>query len=643
MDDIWDSKIWDSIKIALESSNEGIVLVTTRRVDIAKYIGRVYRLPPLSEKYSRTLLYRRLFGSEQACPSELADKYEKFIKMCCGIPLAIIAWSNFLSNMELQAVQDPFHYDRVGHVRKILALSYTDLPPHLKSCLLYFSMFPRGYKISVERIVRGWIAEGFIEEFRPKTFQEIGENYLYELTNRCLIEPDLVDANGKILFCHVHDLIHDLITSLSTERNFSTILNGNGAESVSLPINRLSIHENETEGKYSMQQVNFCHVRSLVVCGDANLMPSLSYFEQLRVLDLGSCDALQNDQLKGIDRSPLLRFVVIGGNSITRLPNEMVKLKLLQILDLRESGLSELPEIIVRLSKLKHLYVNSHMKIPDGIGNMNALQELGDINISKPELLKELSKLQMLSSLGIAIWSWNESLMSFDGAIVEYLSSLAQGNIKCLSILTNCSLDFMEKLDIEWAVGLQKLEIMYGAFHSLPSRWIHSLHNLSMLSIQVYKLLQQLITMLGKLPNLYSLSLKTMHAPEGNIVIGTDGFQKLTGFNFASNAMGVIFAPGAMKNLERLKLSFQASRTEDVCKGFKFGLQHLNSLEHVCVEINCFNTTYLVVERAEAAIRDEISWHQILEIQRVREEGMIKEQEQERVTAFLERRNQMRD
>lgn len=44
-----------------------------------------------------------------------------------------------------------------------LNLSYRDFPYYLKPCFLYLSIFPEDSVISRMRIVRRWVAEGFVE------------------------------------------------------------------------------------------------------------------------------------------------------------------------------------------------------------------------------------------------------------------------------------------------------------------------------------------------------------------------------------------------------------------------------------------------------------------------------------------------
>lgn len=619
------------------NSKDSAILTTSNNFRIAEHVGdgSVYTLAPLSKTDSGKLFYGRLFPSEGKCPPELTEISKTILRKCGGIPLAIIATIDLLASKsytvkDWQAVNEHFGYElQQGRydVRRIVTPSYNDLPLHLKFCLLYLGMFQRGYEISGDRLIWGWIAQGFIPNNMGRTLQEVGESWLNELIDRNLVESVEVDASGKPLSFRVYGLIHDLIVSLLTEENVATILYGQQGGSLKDTVYQLSIRGN------TMPEVrtSLSPVWSLVVSGDASLMPSLSEFKNLRIMDLGGCESLQNEHLNGVGRLVLLVCLVLRGACITDIPKDIGGLTFLETLDLRGTSIKELPESIVQLIKLKRLYVDSRTKIPNGIEKLEALEELGDVSIKNFVLLREVSKLERLRVLRIAIWSWDESYDN--SSLLKNLQFLGRGKqqIQSLSILSSISLRFLDDLDVKWP-SLQKLEIRHNTFDKLPA-WLCSVENLTSLSIEVDKLSRDIVDMLGNIKNLSSLSVTSKQAldeTEERSGIGASGFSKLTSFHIFSNAMEKLFEPGAMPSLTMLRLSFQASRTNDVNRDFDFGLENLSSLElkHVHVEIICFNATLELVEEAEAAIEDAISrnlnCHPNLKIQRIREEDMMK-------------------
>jgi hypothetical protein len=115
----------------------------------------------------------------------------------------------------------------VEEMKKILLFSYYDLPPHLKPCLLYLSIFPENFKIIRVDLIWRWIAEGFVHSEKQETsLYELGESYFNELINRNMMQPIGIDEEERVEACCVHDIVLDLIRCLSSEENFVTILDG---------------------------------------------------------------------------------------------------------------------------------------------------------------------------------------------------------------------------------------------------------------------------------------------------------------------------------------------------------------------------------------------------------------------------------
>jgi len=86
IDDIWDAPSWDIIRCGLPESMNGSRVITTTRIETAaracctnrsKY---VYKMNPLNEQASRRLFFKRIFGSEDACPPYLKEVSAEILK-----------------------------------------------------------------------------------------------------------------------------------------------------------------------------------------------------------------------------------------------------------------------------------------------------------------------------------------------------------------------------------------------------------------------------------------------------------------------------------------------------------------------------------------------------------------------------------
>jgi len=175
-------------------------------------------------------------NTQKKCPDELAELSDRILKKCAGVPVAIISMAGLLACKARNKMDWYEVYHSIGtglednfdveNMRKILSFSYYNMPSNLRTCLLYFNMFPEDYEVQKNCLIWMWIAEGFIHcENQGKSLFEIGESYFNELINRYMIQP-IFDPYDKVYECRVLDMVLDLIRSLSSEANFVTISNG---------------------------------------------------------------------------------------------------------------------------------------------------------------------------------------------------------------------------------------------------------------------------------------------------------------------------------------------------------------------------------------------------------------------------------
>lgn len=86
IDDIWSNVVWETIKYTFLGNECGSKIITTTRIlDVAKEVGGVYQLKPLSPAVSRKLFYQKIFGAEDRCPVQLAVVSEGILKKCGGV------------------------------------------------------------------------------------------------------------------------------------------------------------------------------------------------------------------------------------------------------------------------------------------------------------------------------------------------------------------------------------------------------------------------------------------------------------------------------------------------------------------------------------------------------------------------------
>ncbi|KAL0298512.1 UNVERIFIED_CONTAM: putative late blight resistance proteinR1A-10 [Sesamum radiatum] len=80
--------------------------------------------------------------------------------------------------------------------------------------------FPEDYEIHVSKLVKLWMAEGFMKPSVSKSFEQGAEEYLDDLVKRSLVLVTRTKSTGKIKSCSVHDLVRDLCIRKAREEKF---------------------------------------------------------------------------------------------------------------------------------------------------------------------------------------------------------------------------------------------------------------------------------------------------------------------------------------------------------------------------------------------------------------------------------------
>ncbi|KAK1274032.1 Disease resistance protein RPM1 [Acorus gramineus] len=557
LDDVWDVSLWSEIKDVFNTSKRRIMF-TTRNSEIATSLAsssdRVFNLKPLQDDEARKLFCSIAFRGDRGgiCPTELEDLAKETINKCDGLPLAIVTLGGLL---------------RTKKMSNILMLSFHDLPHYLKNCFLYCSAFPEDYRIKRKRIIRLWVAEGFIEERDGMTMEEIAEQYLNQLILRNMLFDDKRNVWGRLKLCKMHDIVREVAISISKKQKFPTT-----------GVRRISVAEvndtiQEELGKMS-------RLRSLLVFATNvfNIKTSLG-FKLLRVLDLQ--DALIDSIPDELGDLFNLRFLGLRNTKVKMLPKRLKRLQNLQTLNLVYSNVEKIPNGVTKLPNLRHVFLQNSFQ--DGLWIVK----------TKPKhvwVSKELQTLQGISSSNEVVRQVGDLTQLRSFAIVDVRES--QGTKLCASIK---KMKFLHTLRIQ-ATDTGKAPLVLetldppppllqtlslgGRLQGTLPRWFNSLINLKILRLKLSGLKEDPLLSLKSLPNLVVITLKNAYDGE-ELCIQADGFPSLKELWLVelSHLKQITIEEGAMQSLKEFNLM--------MCKELKTvpqGIERLTTLQELYLQ-----------------------------------------------------------
>ncbi|XP_057802687.1 putative late blight resistance protein homolog R1A-10 [Salvia miltiorrhiza] len=232
MDDMWSGEAWDVVRRVLPDDGNGSrVVLTTRLFEVASYpdpSNRLHEMSLLNADQSWNLFKNKMFADEE-CPSNLEDIGKEIAGSCKGLPLAIVVIAGLLSRES----KNPSSWQEIAEkvksaettehdqINEILSLSYAQLPQYLRPCFLYMASFPEDDEIHVVKLMRLWVAEGFLAfSINSKSFEEVAEECLDELVKRNLVLVTKRKSDNRIKSCSLHDLMRDLCIRKAHESQF---------------------------------------------------------------------------------------------------------------------------------------------------------------------------------------------------------------------------------------------------------------------------------------------------------------------------------------------------------------------------------------------------------------------------------------
>ncbi|XP_066333589.1 disease resistance protein RGA5-like [Miscanthus floridulus] len=306
-----------------------------------------------------------------------------------------------------------------------------------------------------------------------------------------------------------------------------------------------------------------------------------------------------------------------------QLPQDIEKLQHLETLDVRWQCLEKLPASIIRLQKLVRLHVDRSVRLPDGIRNLQALEELSriDLGIQSVKFIQGLGNLTNLRILEID-WPYFTEFRDMEGhkkACISLLSKLFTRlrELRVWGSDADATRPFMSSC-VPTSPPLRKLVLNTRDLNCMGPQ-ISSLVNLTRLRVFIRgEAGKEGINILASLPMLLSLTVGLSNDKDGDSgivyprnAINPQGFQHLLKFHFRCNwcDAALEFEPGAMAKLERLKLHLMARCQFKWEGGLVLGLQNLAGLKHLAININCDAAVADEVEALENDIRDAAGIH----------------------------------
>ncbi|XP_031247372.1 putative disease resistance protein RGA4 [Pistacia vera] len=507
----------ESVYFVIDGGIDGskiLIITSDERSDAFRIISDdIIMINELSGEENWSMFSKLAFSgrSIQECES-LKEIGQKIVSRCLGLPLAIQIMGSMLrfktSIQEWERILDnkvwTLEESKVGFL-PVFFLSYYDLPSMVRLCFIYCAIFPKGYSMNKDKLIKLWMAQGYLG-LEPNIEMEIlGQRYFNHLVTRSFFQDFEKDDNGDITSCKINGLMHDFAKFLN--RNECIEINDSAEEPSrnSVPDKVFHLMLMLKKSSSSVPNLNAKRLRTLFIsCEDDYYHLDNDILQQLfgnlaRVRAL-KFDVFVREIPTEIGKLIQLRYLDLSGQQIKKLPETLCQLYNLQSLDITWCDeLEELPQAMGKLINLRHLindYTYSLSYMPVGIGRLTHLRTLSEFIVSGAgngtpdskacclESLKDLNRLRgklVLRGLGnvrnvsevVKMELKNKKILSglgvlFDEDEEEQRINHDESLLKALQPPPN-----LEKLDIQFYRG--------STFHS---NWVMSLTSLRHLRLK---------------------------------------------------------------------------------------------------------------------------------------------------------------
>ncbi|XP_050259685.1 probable disease resistance protein RF9 [Quercus robur] len=373
LDDVQVESVFKLFRCFGDAENGSRVILTTRDFNIAKRAdpwSSSLKLRPLTKK-SWSLFMKKVGRPEYS--KELNNLRGDILRICDGLPVAIALLGGVLSALDYKEWSRVIGLakQRIGsppRLANIVDFGYDQLPYVVKPCFLYLALFPKAYEIPIRRLLKLWLAEGFVQSIPGGRIPEDeAKIYLEELVYRNMIEMAKWKSDGSPKTCRMPTYLYDDFLPKANDIGFLHVHHCKSeCKSPESYIPRLADKfrvESSTSKSHIRQLRSYVSFnsekRDKSNSGIGKFLKTMIKrrgFVLLKVLDLeGVYEPLLPKKLGKLQN---LRYLGLRWTGLDTCPESVGDLPCLETLDLKYTNITTLPSSIWKAKKLRHLYMN---------------------------------------------------------------------------------------------------------------------------------------------------------------------------------------------------------------------------------------------------------------------------------------------
>lgn len=304
LDDVWnnDNKTiaieqenWQKLLAPLKDGAKGSkILLTTRSSIVAEMLqsSSIINLETLQVNDCWSLIKTYVFDeTKHTIDSKLENIGRKIAETLSGLPLAAKVVAGHLKrNNSVDEWKQVLQRNAVWEeIMPILRTSYDNLPPQLKQCFAYCSIFPRNWEFEAEQLILLWLAQGFVHPDGCRRLEDIGKEYINDLCNKSFFT---IQKKEFVSYYVMPPVIYELAKSVAAEECFR--IGGDERTRIPSSVRHLSVHLDRLSALDDT--IPYKNLRTLIFLTSRTVAPinvsippvALNNIRSLRVLDL-SC------------------------------------------------------------------------------------------------------------------------------------------------------------------------------------------------------------------------------------------------------------------------------------------------------------------------------------------------------------------